>query len=275
MVCDNCFCNGLFTIVECVPTVAILAMALSAMGFIFNSTGLEDMVDGLDNFGIDTEDFKHYILGASISIVITNSIVLVFAFFSTGCCKEKCFHHAKTNCGACFEWMMGPIAQIVFFVLTLGTTIISFLCLMLCEVSYVLALMTDASCETDVDIDYAGTTVTVSGEEIIGSIVQNADLPDMLDAGNSTINGTALCNANDDFKDGSGAGWLGFTLLMFGQILFLVKISYTYVAIRDEMSKEDTPSSGAASYGTDSPGHSLDPSAGAATQLVGSDSPAV
>jgi len=258
MVCDNCFCNGLGTLMNCIPVVAILAMVISVFGFSFTTAGMADLIDGLQNFGIKTDAFEHYLLGAALSIVIIDGVILVFAFFSTGCCKERCFHHAKTSCGACFNWMMGPIAQVVFFVLALGSTLIAFMATNLCLVTAVVGILTESSCETEFTYDYAGNEITIEGSTFLGEIVQNAELPSMLDSENKTIDGTVLCVENDDFKAGGGSGFIGFTLIMFGQILFLIKIAYTYLALREEMGKEekdeDAPADGGeggkSNYGT-------------------------
>jgi len=230
--------------VECIPILAILGLIGTAFGYFLISENAEDMVDGLANFGLETKNLKDFIMFSSSIILAVNALVLAFSLFSTGCCRRRCFHSNGKK--ACCTWTMGPIAQGAFFCVTTCAFVLAFVVLLACLVCVVVALFTEAVCESPLDypcpaaIPASQCMQKINGQVLMGQMVQSVDLPDILTHNdkNATVDGATLCHENPSFKDGSGRSFVGFTMIMISEVLILVKVVHTFTSICWEMSAE-------------------------------------
>lgn len=252
--CKNC-CRGIYKTFECVPIVAIIGLLATAAGYYLITANVDDMVDGLRDYGVQTDNLKDYLRYSGFTILGMNAIVLFFALFSTGCCRRSLFSHEETpNANACFKVMLGPITQSIFFCLTICGIVLAFTIVLASLICVVVALFTGGVCSHKLDytlpadqcpsgLNPADCTVKLEGSELMGQIVQYAELPKAFsDPDKSTeVNGAALCDNNSSFKEGSIKTLLGFTLVLAAQIFILIKVVHTFTSICWELAPEKEP----------------------------------
>lgn len=228
-------------LVECIPCVAITAMLLSVIGFSMSVDNAPKMFKGLKQYGIQTDKFEDYVMSVASIIFIFNVIVTAFALFSTGCCRERLFIRPRGTCAFFLKCFFGTFAQAIFFVVSMVSTIISFIAVILCTTCFVVAGSVHTICVTDLK-DENGTTLAVQGQDIVAQIVQNINYPRMMSevVTDSTSSGDALCRYANTFSYGSKQSYIGFALILFAQILFVTKIVHTFVAISFEMTMDNS-----------------------------------
>jgi len=139
------------------------------------------MLDGLDDYGIDTNDFRGYVVSVGTLIFGFNAVVMVFSLFSTGCCRERFFVRPRSCCGFCLTFAFGPFAQGTFFVVCIVSTILSFLAVTLCMTCFLVASFVQATCVAHLNVqDANGTDVAVQGKDIVAQIVRTVKMPRMI-----------------------------------------------------------------------------------------------
>jgi len=255
--CCGKSCDTIECILETFPYVTIVAFLFSIVGLVYNTRCIDDTASGLEAYGLDAGKYSDEMVYTTYIMFAVNGLILFFALFSTGWCREKIFRESKSTTGFCAQVIFGPLVQSVFFMFVVAGMVLSFICSTLSIIAYVIALLGEASCSQQISYVYTPTSsdwgnctppslavarpISLETQSIFGDIVRRADYPDMFasgDNGISVVNGSSsLCNNNGTFKTASYECTVGFIFMLVAQTLFLTKIIHTFICLRYDMTK--------------------------------------
>ena len=197
--------------------------------------------------GIDSDKFHQYVFTIVNLGFFFNVAVTVTAMCTTGLCREKLFKGASRRCcGKMFQCLMGPVAQSVFFLFALAFTIMFFVAFTVSVGTLTIGLFGSGACSIHVnatvvdsnpssDISYA----LVKGESFIAPVLHRMHLPEMISKGVLPDDITNVCSAVHDLTSASRFAGISFGVLMFAQILFLIKIVHSFTTIVFDLSYDE------------------------------------
>eukprot|EP00939_MAST-03C_sp_MAST-3C-sp1_P004662 g4662.t1 len=251
---DHCEC-----FLDTVPSVTLAAFIFSLVGLIYNMSCIDDAVNGLEQYGLDANKYSDEMLVVTFIIFSVDCLILFFALFSTGWCREKLFRESDSTCGFCAQVCFGPLCQTFFGTCLIIGIPLCFFCSVLSVIAYAIGLVGKSVCSGPLPYTYTATSndwgncnssnatndILINGQFLIGEIIDGADLPDLFveTKESNLVNASVICSSNENFKQACYDCSVGFTFLLVAQILFLTKVVHTLTCMRYDMTalsrKED------------------------------------
>ena len=144
------------------------------------------------------------------------------------------------------EYKQGPIAQSVFFLVAMAFAIMFFVAFTVSVGTLTIGLYSSSACSINVnatvvdsnpdnDITYA----MVQGKSFIAPVLHRMKLPEMISRGVLPDDIDNVCGAVHDLTSASRFAGAAFGMLVFAQILFLIKIVHSFTTILFDMSYDE------------------------------------
>jgi len=206
-----------------------------------------ELNSSMNALGVDSDQFRDYILSTVNLGFFFNCAVAATALCTTGWCRTRIFKGGNRGCCfKTFQCFMGPLAQSLFFLFAMAFTIMFFVAFMVCTATGMMGLYSRTACDVrvnatvvpsdpDQDISYC----MVYGRSFISPVLHHILLPRMISNRGIVFSDDKIddiCSASNDLVNASKFAAAAFGLMLFAQILFLIKITHSFTSILFDMS---------------------------------------